>query len=137
LQSGALVERKWKTEDTQAFWVRKRCEQEFSEEAVWKRARTSAFSLALDLTASVFDELVVFDAGRAGGHACHAPEAAVDVRLEDIVERGFAEGGFTHEPDASAWRVHLFAPEDISRTGGEAEAAVHALVHDGGLGCVV
>ena len=59
------------------------------------------------------------------------------MRLEDVVERSFAERGFAHQPDASAWRVHLFAPEDVGGTGGKAEAAVHALVHDGGLGCVV
>ena len=40
-------------------------------------------------------------------------------------------------PDASARRVHLLAPEDVGGAGGKAEAAVHALVHDGRFGCVV
>ena len=34
LQAGALVEREWDAEDAQAFWVRKRREEELAEEAV-------------------------------------------------------------------------------------------------------
>jgi hypothetical protein len=38
--------------------------------------------LALDEIARLLDQPVVLDAARAGGHACHAPEAAVEV-LDD------------------------------------------------------
>ena len=46
---------------------------------------------------------------------------------EVLVEGGFALRSFGHHIDAAAGRVHLFAPENVGRTGGKAEAAVDAV----------
>ena len=39
-------------------------------------------------------------------------------------------GGEFHQVDAAARRIHFLAPEDVSGTGRQAEAAVHALIND-------
>ena len=83
-----------------------------------------ALEVALELRARVLDQLVVLHPGRAGGHARHAAEAAVEVRHErrrDLVVP------LLHQHDPPARRVHLLAPEHVRRAGRQAEAAVHAV----------
>ena len=83
---------------------------------------------ALHLRPRVLDQLVVLHAGRAGRDAGHAAEAVVECvdhrrrELAALLEPG------PHQHDAPAGRVHLLAPERVGRAGGQAEAAVHAVV---------
>jgi len=133
LQAGALVEEERRGEGAEACGVGEGGEEETAEEGVGGGARDVAF----DLRATVFDELVVLDAGGAGGHAGHAAEAVVHVEAEGLVERRVALGGGLHHVDAAAGRVHLLAPEDVGGAGGEAEAAVDAVGNECEIGSVV
>ena len=63
----------------------------------------------------------------SGGHAGHAPEAAVEVGDHGVRERGRVLV-LAHEDDAPARRVHLLIPELVRRARGQAEPAVDAVV---------
>ena len=81
--------------------------------------------------ARVLDQLVVLHPRRAGGHAGHAAEAAVEVldhRRRDLLV------ALLHQHDPPARRVHLLAPQHVGRARGQAEAAVHAVVDQVELG---
>ena len=106
--------------------MRKDGEKQFAEEGVHQGAGDVAF----DLGAGVFDELVVLDSRGAGGHARHTAETVVDVLAEVEAEGSFAGGDFVHHVDAAARGVHLFAPQDVGGTRGEAKAAVDAGIDD-------
>ena len=88
--------------------------------------------MALDLSASGFDQFSVVDAGRAGGHASHAAEAGIEMADPLRVHGRATFAGEFHEIDAAAGRVHLFVPEDVSGADGQAETAVDALIDDFG-----
>ena len=101
-------------------------EDERAVDAVAQRARRVAF----DLGAGRLDQLVVAHAGRAGGDAGHAAEAGVEVAAHLRRQANLAIGRQPHQVDASARRVHLLAPEQPRRAGGQAEAAMHAILDD-------
>lgn len=92
---------------------------------------------AFNLRASSFEEFAIVDAGRAGGHAGHAAETGVEVLDPGGRDLGGAFSSGFDEVNAAAGRVHFFVPEDVGRTGGEAEAAVNALVKNFGGGRMV
>ena len=73
-------------------------------------------------------QIAIGHAGRAGGRAGQAAEAAVDVRLH-VVERQRAFEHALHQHDAAARRVHLLAELAVGRARRQAEAAVHAGRH--------
>ena len=73
------------------------------------------------------DELVVLHARRAGGHAGHAAQAAVEVLRGRGGERGPVEK-LVHQVDPAPRRVHLLGPQLVGRTGRQAEPAVHAVL---------
>ena len=86
-------------------------------------ARAEPGRWLLDPGTGRLDEPVIADAGRAGRHAGHAAEAAVEVGGGRLRELRTGEC-LADEMDAAAWRVHLFAPQLVGRAGGQAEAAV-------------
>src|SRR3954471_2048607 len=82
---------------------------------------------ALELRPRALDQLVVLHAGRTGGHAGHAAQAAVEVRDHlgrDLLALLVAD---PHQQDAPARRVHLVLEDGVARARGQAEAAVHAV----------
>ena len=73
------------------------------------------------------DELVVLHAGRAGGHARHAAQAAVEVLGRRRGQPGAVQD-LAHQVDPAARGVHLLGPQLVGGTGRQAEPAVHAVV---------
>ena len=124
LQAGALVDQHGQSQQAQAFHVREGGEEKLAEEAIRGGARDIAFHLG----ARVFDQLVVLHSRGAGGHAGHAAQAIVHMQAEALVERSVALGGLLHHVDAAAGRIHLLAPEHVGGAGGEAEAAMYAVL---------
>ena len=107
-------------------------EDRLAAQALAARARPAA----LDLPARVLDELVVLHARRARGHARHAAQAVVPrVDLREGHGPVLLVAG-AHEHDAPARGVHLLAPQHVRRARRQAEAAVHAVVDQLGLGRV-
>src|SRR5262249_43223959 len=96
------------------------------DEAAEPALAEAAPVVVLDLGARLLDERVVLHAGRAGGHAGHAAQAAVEVADDRRVEARLRVGELLHEVDPAARRVHLLAPRDVGRAGRQAEAAVDA-----------
>ena len=84
--------------------------------------------VAFDLGASGFDEFSVLNAGRARGHAGDTAKARIKVADPFFVDLGFAFGSHFHEVDAAARRIHFFSPKNVGGAGGEAEAAMDALI---------
>src|SRR4051794_8408010 len=85
---------------------------------------------ALELRARALDQLVVLHPGRAGGHAGHAAQAAVEVRDHlgrDLLALLVAD---PHEQDPPPRRVHLVLEHRVARARGQAEAAVHAVADE-------
>ena len=98
-------------------------EERTAHEPVAERAA----GLGLDRLARRLDQLVVLDAGGAGGDARHAAEAAVEVPGHRRVERDRAVEVRLHQLDPAARRVHLLAPQQVGGAGRQAEAAVDAV----------
>ncbi len=76
------------------------------------------------------EQAAVLHAGRAGGFAGAAGQAAVEMQLR----LGGGRLAFQHlldQVDAAARTVELVAEQLVGRTGGGAEAAVHAFAQDG------
>ena len=94
------------------------------EEALSQAAR----QLAFDLRTRWLNELVVFHAGRASRHACHAAQAIVHVQTEAAIKRTLALCRFLDHVNAAARRIHLFVPQHIRGACGQAKSAVHAIV---------
>ena len=85
---------------------------------------------ALDMRPRVVDQVHVVDAGRAGGHAGEAGEAAVDVAHHLLGRRA---AGFQHvldQVDAPARAVELVAEQQEGRAGRGAEPAMDAGAQD-------
>ena len=122
-------EREKRRQDTQAAGVGSQREHGSPQ----SRSRRRAPPVALELGARVLDQLVVLDAGRAGGHAGHAAEAVVDVLDQRSRELAALLEARPHQHDPTARGVHLLAPQRVGRAGGQAEAAVHAVVDQLGL----
>ena len=118
-----LIEKQWGRQHAESRGMRKSREQKFAEE----RVARAAGNIALHLRARIFDELVVLYAGGASRHARHAAQTVIHVLAEGWIERGVSFGGFLHHVDAAARRIHLFSPQNIRGTCGQAEAAVHAI----------
>jgi hypothetical protein len=113
-------------EKVKPFRAGKRGENEFAEELFGGGARHVSF----DLRARSFDQLVVLDSGGADRHTGHAAEAGVEVMYGLRREGDLAFVDELHLVDAAARRVHFFAPEGVRGAGGQAEAAVDALVDE-------
>ena len=84
----------------------------------------------LDMRAGMIDEMHVIDAGRAGGHAGEAGQAAVDM-LDHLAPRRLAVlQHVLDQIDAAARRIDLVAEQHIGRAGRGAEAAMDASAQD-------
>ena len=81
----------------------------------------------LHLRADLLDETVVLHAGWAGIDTRHAAQTRVPVAHHLRGHPDLATGREIHEQDATARGIHLLAPEQIGRTGGQAETAVDAV----------
>ena len=85
--------------------------------------------LLIDHLAADVDQPAVLHAGRAGGLAVAAGQAAVEVQLG----LGGRHRAFEHlldEVDAAAWRIELVAEHLVGWTGGETKPAMHAVAQD-------
>ena len=84
----------------------------------------------LHLGTGVLEQLGVVHPGRAGRHARKAAETKIHFVGECFCGLEFAIGDGAHERDAAARAVSLKLGLVIRRAGGQAHAAVHALLHD-------
>src|SRR5262249_31313442 len=91
----------------------------------------------LDLWARGLDQLVKLYSRRTGRHAGHAAEAVVDVLDEVLGHADLTMRGHLHQLDAPARRVHLLTPKQVCRASRQAEAAVHTVRDELGIGRVV
>lgn len=132
-KTGALGETNETREARDAAGVRK----QLAIDEIANGARAAwAFVVAGDLRAGEFDELAVFDAGRAGGFASATVEAAVDVRDERIAEREATLIDEGHLPNAAARGIGFVVPKAIRRAGIEAKSAMDAARVVGVIGLV-
>ena len=84
----------------------------------------------LDVLAGVIDQMHVMHAGRTGGHAGEARQAAVDMLDHFARGRPLVLEHVLDQIDAPARAIELVAEQHIGRTGGGAEAAMHAGAQD-------
>ncbi len=84
----------------------------------------------LDVRAGVIDQMHVMHAGRTGGHAGEARQAAVDMLDHVGGRRPVLLQHVLDQIDAPARRIELVAEQHIGRAGGGAEAAMHAGAQD-------
>ena len=90
-----------------------------------------------DLRANLLDQTVVLHAGGTRIDACHAAEACIPVAHHLLVHADLSARREVHEQDAPARRIHLLAPEQIGRTRGKAETAMHAVGDQSRIGRMV
>ena len=83
---------------------------------------------------ALLDQLVVLDARRAGGHAGHAAEAAVEVDAQLVRRLRAGLVADPHQHDPAARRVHLVLEDRVARARRQAEAAVDAVGDQVGVG---
>ena len=83
--------------------------------------------LLLDNVTRFFDEAVVLHARGAGGDACEAPEAAVEMSDHRRAQGQRPVELRLHQLDPPAWRVHLLLVQHVGGTAREAEAAMDAV----------
>src|SRR5579859_2319852 len=83
--------------------------------------------IAFDLGAGGFDQAVIFHARRTGCETRHAAQAIVHVIHKSRAQWNLPLQRHFHEVNAPSRRIHLFVPESISRTGRQAESAMHAI----------
>jgi len=105
-----LGARRGRRERPQAPGPREELEYQPPVRALQRRS----LEVALDLRARVLDQLVVLHARRAGRHARHAAEAAVEVldhRRRDLLV------ALLHQHYPPARRVHLLAPQHVGGAG--------------------
>ena len=84
----------------------------------------------LDVLAGVIDQVHVVHAGRTGGHAGQARQAAVDMLDHVARRRPVLLEHVLDQIDAPARAIELVAEQHIGRAGGGAEAAMHAGAQD-------
>lgn len=129
LEAGGLIEPEQAPEQAKAPRAH---EEEFDGEAAPESAGGGGEdTVGFDLGAGGLEEAGVVNAGGAGGDAGEAAEAGIHFVAEGRIDGEFAVGDGTHEGDAAAGAVAFFFGRDKGGAGGEAEAAVHALLHDG------
>jgi hypothetical protein len=87
--------------------------------------------MALHLGTDALDQLVVLDSRRAGGHAGHAAQAAVEVRDHLLGQHAVLRQALPGEHDPAPGGVGLIGPEDVGRARVQAEAAVDAPIDHG------
>ena len=97
-----------------------------AHEAIGRRPRIAL----LDAMPAVIDQVHVVHARRAGRHAGQAGQATIDVPDFLLRRRPVALQHRLDEIDAAARAVALVAQQHEGRTGGGAEAAMHALAQD-------
>ena len=129
LQAELLVEAHGEAEDFQPVQVHE--EPADAEGADGVALRVVQHAAGLGLGAGVLEQLGVVHARRAGGHAREAAEAEIHFVGEGLRRLKLAVGDGAHEGDAAARGVALELGGVVGRAGGQAEAAVHALLHDG------
>ena len=146
MESESLIEAKDTRGCRDAVRIREQCsEHKVARDPVEERALVIAF----DEGAGVFDELAVFDGGRAGGFAGAAVEAFIDMLDERIGDRCVEAGtdgselptvrrfwlldfgdlalrDMDHLMDAAARGIGFQVPEAIGGARVEAQAAVDA-----------
>ena len=83
----------------------------------------------LDDRPRFFDERRIAHAGRARRFARHASEAGIEVLDERLSNANAALGPRLHQVDAPARGIHFPSEEQITGTGRQTEAAMHAFVH--------
>ena len=131
-QAAGLVRPQRSAQQTQPLRVREHPEDGGSEQPLPAGPGVPAFHLL----PGVLDQPVVVDPGRARGHAGHAAQAPVEVPHHRRAQRLPVEP-LLHQVDAPARRIHLLAPQHVRGAGGQAEAAVHAVVDQVPAGRVV
>jgi hypothetical protein len=70
-------------------------------------------------------KLSILNAGGTNRHATEAAQASIDEGHRLVDGQPILQGRF-HQDDATARRIHLFAQDAVSRTGGQAETAMDA-----------
>ena len=85
----------------------------------------------LDVVARRFEQLRVVHARRARGLAGKAAEAVTHLVGKRARHRELLIGHRAHQRNAAAWTVPLVLRFVVGRAGGQAHAAVHALLDDG------
>ena len=100
-----------------------------AQAAAYQALAQGARHLLLDEVAADIQQVVVLHAGRAGGFAVAAGQAAVQMQLGALGDFAALEH-LLHQVDAPARAIQFVADQLIGRTGGVAEAAVHARAQD-------
>ena len=88
-----------------------------------------------DVLARMIDQVHVVHAGRTGGHAGKARQAAVDMLDHFACRRPVLFEHLLDQVDAPARRIELVAEQHIGRAGRGAESAMHAGAQDFLRGC--
>lgn len=131
MQSGALIEAENAGEVGDEMGIGEQMtENEITRDAI----KPGALVIALDASASVFNEFAVLDAGGAGGFASAAVEAFVDV-----IDKGIGDGDVSvdfvvelalrdanHLVDAAARGIGLEIPKAVGGARVQAQAAMDA-----------
>ncbi|MNN45111.1 hypothetical protein D3C81_1594310 [compost metagenome] len=105
--------------------MRHQCAQAAAQQALAERSRHPC----IDGGTADVEQLVVLDAGGAGGFAVAAGQAAVQVLLGLLADLVLFEE-LLDQVDAPARPVELVAQVLVSRAGGVTEAAMHAGAQD-------
>jgi hypothetical protein len=109
----------------EAAWIREDVADDPLEHAAAEAAIFTEHDLG-HLRANGFDEVVILDAGGAGGLAGAADEAAVEVFEDLVADADTAIDGAFHQVDAAARGVGFIEGFDIGGAGRETEAAMDA-----------
>lgn len=101
-----------------------------------ERANETAFGIVevaalLGFGAGVFEKLGVIHASRTRGHASETTEAKIHFIAERLGRFETFVGDGAHQSDSSARTVAFELGGVVRRAGRQAEAAMHALLHDG------
>ena len=83
--------------------------------------------VALDLTPDIFHEGSESDARRTDSLTVAAEKTELHMLDESIGDADLSLRGGPNEVNPPPWSIHLVAEHEISGTGGQAEAAVHAV----------
>ena len=107
-----------------------RARQHQREQRSQQPLRQRAAVIALDPDPRLVDQMHVVHARRTGGHAGEAGEAAVDMLDHRLGRLLVLLQHLLDQVDAAARAIELVAEQHIGRTGGGAEAAMHAGAQD-------
>jgi hypothetical protein len=83
---------------------------------------------ALDLRSRGLKQRIVLHPRGARRHARHTAEARIDVTHKAGAARLAPIAAQFHQMDAPSRRIGFLSPQQISRTRGQTESAVHAIV---------